>query len=67
MITIITGTKKEYEEMMEFAQEYICRQIPFRICGMYGPGGCDKCYKNNHVKCGINVFRAIDDNGANEL
>ena len=55
MITIIVDTKKEYDEMMEIAQEYVCRQIDFKDCTMHKTGGCVGCFNSNHAICGIRV------------
>ena len=67
MITIFASTDSEYNKMMDVAQKYICTQLPFIICGKYPPHSCDKCFKDNHVKCGINVFRIVDDTDKDEL
>lgn len=61
MITIYASTGREYDQMMEFAQDYLCRQLPARTCAGYAPDRCDNCYKDNHVEYGISVFRTIDD------
>lgn len=67
MITIITDTRTEYIDMMEFAMNYICRQLPFDTCGKYGSGHCLDCYKDHHIKCGIRVIEPVDSPAPNEL
>lgn len=61
MITIIAETAEEYDKMMEVAYSYMCRQLPFCVCGKYKPHTCPKCYKDNHLKCGIRVVRVDND------
>lgn len=69
MITIIVDTQDEYEKMMDLAQNYICRQLPFSICDQYKYNNCDKCYKDNHIKCGIRVlpYTRVDKLNMDEL
>jgi len=66
MITIIVDTAEEYDRMMEVAYAHICRQLPFTVCGKYKPNTCPKCYKDNHLKCGIRVVR-VDNEEPNLL
>lgn len=61
MITIKTTTREEYDKMMKYAMEYVCRQINFVECGLKGYGHCDDCFSDNHKRCGIKVkFSPID-------
>ena len=67
MITIIVDTEDEYDEVKEFAQNFVCRQLPFIRCGAYPPNKCDKCFEDNHIKYGIQVFCSSDNNNRNKL
>ena len=62
MITITVDTRREYDAMLEFAQEYVCRQTDYTECKHF-PGSCDACFNDNHVRCGI----CIDIKKPNEL
>jgi len=62
MITIIVDTREEYDEMKEVAYGYMCKQLPFGVCGGYKPHTCPKCYKDNHLKCGIRIVQVDSDN-----
>lgn len=67
MITIITDTRPEYIDMMEFATAYICRQKPFVECLKYPMGHCRDCYRDNHIKHGIRVIEPVDKPNTNEI
>lgn len=67
MITILTDTRPEYIDMMEFAISYICRKLPFVECCKYPAGHCVDCYKDNHIKCSIRVIEPVDSPASNEL
>ncbi len=60
MITIITDTRSEYDEMMEFATNYVCRHTDYDECIKFPPIRCDDCYESNHIKCGIRVIEPVD-------
>ena len=62
MITIIVDTAEEYDKMMEVSEQYVCRQMPFYQCLKYKPNACYKCFKNNHLKCGIRIVRVDNEN-----
>lgn len=62
MITIIVDNQNEYDDMMKFAENYVCKHLPFATCAMYAPGTCDKCFKDNHIKWGIRVIPLDSDN-----
>ena len=65
MITIVVTTQDEYDEMMEFAENYVCRHMSFEECGSYPPNSCDKCYRENHIKFGIRVNSPVEvDSGS---
>ena len=61
MITIIVDTKTEYDEMMEIAMNYMCRQLPANTCGGYKPDKCENCFNEHHTKCGIRVIGPVDN------
>ena len=67
MITIITDTRPEYDEMMEFVQNYVCRHVSYDECLKYPPNCCDACYKDHHIKCGIRMIEPVDNPAPKDL
>ena len=67
MITIITNTQREYNNMMDLATNYMCRRLPFVSCGEYPPGHCRDCYRDHHIGCGIRVIEPVDNPEQNKL
>ena len=62
MVTIITDTLEEFNNMLKEASVYVCRQLTFGECGKYPRGNCERCYWDHHIECGIRVIPPIDDN-----
>lgn len=56
MITIIVDNQNEYDDMKEFALNYMCRRVPFGVCGGYKANTCDTCYEDNHIRAGIRII-----------
>ena len=67
MITIIIETKDEYYRAMKIAKDYVCKQMSFTRCGQYPPGFCDKCFEDNHIKCGVRIIPPVDSDKPNKL
>lgn len=67
MITIIVDTADEYDRVEKFSLKYVCEQVPFTRCGAYPPNKCDKCFEDNHIKCGIRVIPPVDSHNMNKL
>lgn len=61
MITIVTDTDEEYEDMLECASTYICRHTPLARCHVKYNHDCEKCFKDNCVTVGIRVIPPIDN------
>jgi len=68
MVTITVDTGKELDKMMDYAQNYVCEQRSFHECGRYPGGGCDQCFADNHIKCGIRIIlSSVDNSKQNKL
>jgi len=65
MITIIVDNRDEYDDVMNFADLYVCRRVPSSKCDLYYD--CMKCYEENHLRAGIRIIPPVDRDSTNRI